>query len=404
MKRYAVLLTIALLFCKINARTETYYYNENFKGVDDAPFAEYTLAMSIPEDSAFERLFRMTHKSGTIVFEGIYETIDKYNFYNSKLVSYKCYDNKGTLIEKKINTGNNSFNLERYFSDGKVQTILPYVNEQINGDVIENIPFGGFIKHTYVKNLPNDYFNYTNEGQVLTYKCLGEDKFTLQTEPVDIGMREVLFENVTSMYVYRKNGLVIKNHVGRNNAYGDYVEVFFEISNIGLLPIELDPQSVEVIHIKKSIEEKQVILSLDEFINKVENKQSNRNGWKELGLSLLAGLSSNKTAYFYGSANTYGWSSPFSYYGTTSFSGSVSYTDYEELRKKQEEIDEYMDERKSVQAEEREDISKGYLQKTNLNPGQTLKCFVVYKYKKSDNVEVYFSIDGVPYNFSWCIQ
>lgn len=110
MKKNIIILTLGLSVAISSigqVKTDTLYYDKNWKGVESKHFATYFRVIADSENSSFHKRFRDFYVTGELQSEGGYISIDKYddsqsvfdgewiNYYKSGKVEQKGYRVKG---------------------------------------------------------------------------------------------------------------------------------------------------------------------------------------------------------------------------------------------------------------------------------------------------------------------
>lgn len=142
---------------------DTLFYDSNRKGVESALYSHYYKIMTTPDNPKFQKRFKDYSINGTLLAEGVFISIDKYddsksildgqqiryydngnvkcefNYHNGKLYgTMKEYNENGelniiTTYENGIKNGEQTY----YYNNGNPQKITPYHNDKINGTLQE---------------------------------------------------------------------------------------------------------------------------------------------------------------------------------------------------------------------------------------------------------------------------
>ena len=116
-------------------KTDTLYYDKNWKGVESKTFATYFRVIMNSENSTFQKQFRDFYITGELQSEGGYISIDKYddsqsvfdgewiNYYMSGKIEQKGYKIKGKQEGEYT----------RYNEDGLVQLHAYFKDDELHG-------------------------------------------------------------------------------------------------------------------------------------------------------------------------------------------------------------------------------------------------------------------------------
>ena len=128
---------IALLYLSngFGQRIDTVYYDSNWKGVDNASFANFYKVQMFPKDPNYPKRFRDFWIDGTLKAEGFFISIDKYDDSKSVLEGKCTIYFKNGKIESELNYNNGKQDGEQkqYYADGTVRAIAVYKDGIIDG-------------------------------------------------------------------------------------------------------------------------------------------------------------------------------------------------------------------------------------------------------------------------------
>mgnify|MGYP001637634344 CR=1 FL=1 len=131
------LVIIALLYLSngFGQRIDTVYYDSNWKGVDNASFANFYKVQMFPKDPNYPKRFRDFWIDGTLKAEGFFISIDKYDgsksVFEGKCISY--FKNGKIELEYNYSNGKQNGEQKQYYEDGTVCAIAVYKDGVIDG-------------------------------------------------------------------------------------------------------------------------------------------------------------------------------------------------------------------------------------------------------------------------------
>lgn len=367
----------------------------------------------------FSAIFEPLPKSITKfdLIEGISGT---WNFYG---VDISNSNNSNTKPEKIISSSKTSDTL--YF-DSKWKGVKTrgaaafyrIINLDSNGNI------SGLVKDYYITGelqgkgeaLYIDRYDDKNskwKGIVYTYSKTGE---ILSETDVD-KLSKTYYKDGKAFQYYVHNGISVTMHLSIERTYGKYYVAYVAIENLTGKSFNFDPSTITAILIKSGTKTSGEVLSANEYMKKVNNRQAWNAALVAFGESSAANQagysSSSTTSTTSGYSNSYG--SVSGYYGNTygSVSGSSSTygsattrsntqsydgaANYAAHQKAQQNINDYQNQQYQI----RNVLNQGYLKLNTIDNEQRIVGQINIKYKSADKVQVTIPVNGVNYDFWW---
>lgn len=432
-------------------KLDTLYYDKDWKGVSSKAFASFYRIIDTNNDNGFKKLYRDFYITGELQAEGEYVSIDRYD--DSKSVftgQYYTYYKSGKIEQKGFrNNGIFEGEYNAYYENGLIQFHAFYSNGQLNGIATSFSEDGSACRQDEYDNgkLKYDYYIVSNkDGYISKYKV--SDNSPVWEIPTEADLKTELINDIERP-CYVKNGLVVSMINNKVKDYGKYYQSYIIISNHSMVPIEFDPDETRSAIINSIGEKKELkVLRCEEYMKKVNRKQSWNNFWMTLGEGLAAAgagystSTTNTNTYYSGQSNTLGLASAYGsggyahgmYSGNRTYSGSVHSTSttvnydaaaaYQARVMAGERLAAYENNQLAIRNMKRQ----GYLKKMIINPGETISGYIniqplvwegdflrrkAHKQKKNAQqetvdqtktkphmyVEIY--INKIPYCFSW---
>lgn len=291
------------------------------------------------------------------------------------------------------------------------------------GDILYKIPAGasvgvyskdkGYYKVNHSGNigyLSELYFNENNKSS----------KQNTNTAKKNITNKKEIksyYKNGKTFQYYIHNGISVTMHLSIEKNYGKYYIAYVAIENLTGKAFNFNPNNIRSILTKKGEEFSGEVLSSNEYIRKVNNRQAWNAALVAFGESSAAsqaGYSSSSTtsttsgySNSYGSAsgyygNTYGSiSGTSSTYGTaTTHSNTQSYSgaaNYAAQQNAQRNINNYQNQQYQI----KNVLNQGYLKLNTIDNEQRIVGQINIKYKSADKIKITIPVNGVNYDFWW---
>lgn len=404
-------------------KTDTLYYDKDWKGVESKIFATYFRVMAISDDNKFRKQFRDYYITGELQSEGRYVTIDKYD--DSKSIfdgEWINYYKSGKIEQKGFRTrGKQEGEYIRYKEDGLVLLHAYFKDDKLHGIYTEFSEDGNIcIQIEYQNGKPlYDYYVISDQDGFCS-KIRLSDKQPIYESPI-LNEKKVEYKDGKAWPYYNKNGILIGMTNNEVRDYGKYFQIPIVIANNSMFPIEFDTQDVTASLLDKKGNKRILkVYSAEEYMKKVRRSQNWAmafNGFAEGLAAANAGYSTSTTSSSYsGHSSGYGTVSAFgsggyaygsysgnsSYYGhssstTTSYNGAAAYQAQVIASNRIVAYD-------NALLSERAAKNEGYLKKTTIYPGETITGYINIERKKGISMTINVNINGANYMFPWNIS
>lgn len=227
-------------------KTDTLYYDKNWKGVESKHFATYFRVIANSENSSFQKRFRDFYITGELQSEGGYISIDKYddsqsifdgewiNYYKSGKVEQKGYRIKGKQEGEYI----------RYKEDGLILLHAYFKNDKLEGIYTEFSEDGNICVQIEYKNGEpiHDYYIVSNQDGLCS-KIRLSDKQPIYESP-SLSEKKVEYKDGEAWPYYNKNGIMVGMTNNEVRDYGKYFQIPIIIANNSMHPIDFDPNNI----------------------------------------------------------------------------------------------------------------------------------------------------------------
>ena len=427
-RRFCVLMCLcSILSVSAQTKTDTLYYDKNWKGVDSKTFASYYRVISVNSDSNFGKRFRDYYITGELQSEGGYKSIDKYD--DSKSIfdgEWANYFKSGKIEQKGYRTnGVEVGDYTRYYENGLVKLHCTLNNGKANGVLTQFDEKGEMCSQTEMLNGEPRYDYY-----ILSNKDGFGGKFSIKDnspiwESPNLSEKKVEYKDGAAWPYYIKNGLLVAMTNTLTKDYGKWYQISIVISNNSIVPIDFDPNAVTAVLQKEDGQEMAMeVYSSEQYMKKVRRSQN----WSMALTGIAEGLSaasagySNSTTQTNSSYNGYSNSRGNAYasgsngYAYGSYSGNSSYhgnssstshtTTYDGAAAYQAQViaSNRMANYENALLQEREIKQEGYLRRTTIYPGQAISGYINIKRSKGESMKVVVDINGAKYLFDWNLK
>lgn len=382
----------SLAYSQKDYKIDTIYYDNHWKGVPDKAFASYYRVVLIPQSNT-QKMFKSYYKTGELQGEGNYIHIDSSDDRNSifegECISY--YKSGKPAKIGNYNNGKRNGEYIAYYENGLVKVSAGFVNDKLDGTYIEFSEDNVCKKIKYKNGIASEsYYTLINQDG-LSSKYDFEDKPVYST-PDQRNMKS----SVDGWFYYDENGIRVAVKPTSGNHYGNQYRFWVTVQNFSLEKMEFDPDitKVSIRKSKSSIDLK--VYSAVDYIKKIQTKQY----WMKELLGVSQGLSAAMAGNITTTVNT-----DMSIGGYTMNSKSVIKT-YDSMASFQAHVMAGQEMKYYSNKFEEQNVKsyENYLKPTVLEPGQSVEGYFVSKYRegrKGDVLDLTFSINGIPYNFSW---
>lgn len=426
---YNVIVLIIFLFIAPfsfgKAKVVTFYYDINWNVVAARSIAKFYRVATYPEKVTGKKLYRDYYITGELYGTGEFITIDK--IADSKTVFDGECINYFKTGKKKSRTL--YYNRERYgyayeySEDGAITKEGFYVDGKLSGSYTEYLENGAFTKAEYLKGEPvyDYYMLHNSKGE--SFKMKFKDN-TLIWEGLSINDLKKENLNGVNWQYYINNGLKIALTCTIIRDYGKWYRIDLRITNNSIVPVVFYPfQSSAYSVDKKNITTNLQVLSRDQYMQKVSTSQA----WTALMVGIAEGFSTANAGYststtksfttYNGGSNSNGTVSAYgnggaaygSYSSNSAYSGfeyststTTSYNAAEAYRARVLSANR-MAVFSNSQWQERQAKDQGYLESTNINPGETITGHIIVQRKPGVQVNFEMYLMGFNYLYPWSL-
>jgi len=233
------------------------------------------------------------------------------------------------------------------------------------------------------------------------------------------GSKEVksYYKDGKAYQYYVHNGISVTMHLSIEKNYGKYYVAYISIENLTGKSFNFNPNNITAIYTKNGEYFTGEVLSSDEYMRKVNNRQAWNAALVAFGESYSASQagysSSSTTSTTSGYSNSYGSASGYygntygSVYGSSSTNGTSttrsstqSYdgaANYAAQQNAQQNIANYQNQQYQIKSV----LNEGYLKLNTLDNEQRMVGYVNVKYISADKVKITIPVNGVNYEFWW---
>ena len=424
---YNIIMLVIFLFIAPysfgKAKVVTSYYDINWNVVATRSIAKFYRVATYPENVKGKKLYRDYYITGELYGTGEFITIDKFAdsrtvfdgecinyFKNGKIKSRTLFYNReryGTAIE--------------YSEEGKKIKEGFYVDGLLSGSYTEYLENGAFTIAEYREGEPlNDYYILHN-GKGESYKMKFTDN-TLIWEKLSISDLKTETLNGVLWQYYINNGLKIALTCTVIRDYGKWFKIDLRITNNSIVPVIFYPFLSSAYSVDKQNKTTNLqVLSRDRYMEKVRTGQA----WTALVVGIAEGFSTANAGYststtksvttYNGSSNSSGTVSAYgngtaaygSYSSNSAYSGfeyststTTSFNAAEAYRARVLSANRMADFSNS-QWQERQAKNQGYLETTDINPGETISGHILVQRKPGVKVNFAMYLTGFDYLYPW---
>lgn len=342
---------------------------------------------------------------------------------NPKNKWYLAFDDSGNSYKYDIETS------EPYVENKKSATVsynLTLTAEgklrnkgDVFGDIISYVPAGTTVG-IYHKEKGYYKVNYSGKVGYLSELYFDKNMKTQNTNAaINSGQKEKksYYKDGKTYQYYVHNGISVTMHLSIENNYGKYYVAYISIENLTGKSFNFNPNYIKAVFTKNEKYYTGEVLSSNEYMRKVNNRQAWNAALVAFGESYSAnqaGYSSSSTtsttsgySNSYGSAsgyygNTYGsvYGSSSTYGSSTTRSTTQSYdgaANYAAQQNAQRNISNYQNQQYQIKSV----LNQGYLKLNTLDNEQRMVGYVNVKYRSADKVKITIPVNGVNYDFLW---
>lgn len=423
---YLILLFIVYLSAQIAkadvAPLDTIYYDKDWKGVNGPHFATYYRVIEVNPDSNCQKKFRDYYLTGELQSEGGYITLDRYD--DSKSVmdgEYITYYKSGAIQNKgKRMYGKREGEHFYFHENGSIIERAYFSNDQFHGLYTKFGDDGLCYQMEYWNGNPKyDYYIVTNDNGLYSKLNL-KDNTPIYTSP-SVSDKKVEYIDGEAWPYYIHDGLMVAMTNTRTNDYGKYYRVYVNITNNSFFSIEFDPtESTAVLTDRKGIEKELEIQSAQQYDKRIRRTQM----WEEALVGFANGMAASNAGYststtitnYSGSSYSSGRGSAYgsggyafgTYSGSSNYYGSsISTTrtyDAGAAYQAQLAASKQMAAFSESNFQVRQARNEGYLKRTTINPGESIKGYFNIKRKDGESLNITLNISGTQYEFLWNVK
>ncbi len=412
-----VLLVLSINCATAQDRTETYYYDKDWKGVPNEIMATYKRIAYYPKDSHFAQYYKDYYiNSGKVQGEGKFISIDKYDDKNSVLDGQNiAYDKNGNKVfEVNYKNGKLNGNCTKFFTNGLVQEQSTFEDGVANGKYFRFDENGYYISYELIngQEVKNSKILGMPNGTILhlydNYEPIYED--AKADEAYNISIKGYSFQ------CQSKNGIDIAICAGEVQEYGKYIRYNIIIQNNLPFNVDINPE----FFYSKILTKKQELIdnkvhTYEDYQRKVKNQQT----WGMIGMGLaMAGemvnsgmttSSSTSTTNYNGNYSNYSYDNHGNYtnnygnqFGTITTTTNTTTYDAALAYQQNAMIAEKYDRNVQMFFDDRISISENYLRTHTLAPGEVLTGYILSERPfKNETLYLIIPFKNITYTFSW---
>ena len=224
-------------------RTDTIYYDKNWKGVSNPNFADFYRIAEYPANNNYKKQFHDYYITGELQARGEFISIDKYDdtrsVFDGELDGYF----KNGQIENVRNFQNGKLNGDFcfYTEDGLVIQKGSYLNEQLDGLYTKFYDTGTCFQAEYQNGQPKyDYYVMSDTAGNVTQFHFADNKPFWNTPSTN--ERKTEYQDGVLYQYYVNNGLTVSlTNTKDLEEYGRGFRADIVIQNNSMVPIDFDP-------------------------------------------------------------------------------------------------------------------------------------------------------------------
>lgn len=437
----------------IGQKSVTYYYDDKEIGVETLKKCTTYKVFKIDNQQKPIGEIRKYYNTGELMAIGESALfIDKLNdlnsiycgniaiYYKSGKLQETCYRNqKGVLVGENIQyyesgkikakatydlTGGIIGAVIFYYENGLISAQLPYKLGALNGlGIYYNESGRKSAEIEFLNGAPKYdwYFEFDEQGLSYKYDVKSKEPYTYKNEANNFSnepkeIKTFYNEGKTFQY-YIHNGISVTMHLSIEKNYGKYYVAYISIENLTGNAFNFNPDKISATLKNKGKEFSGEVLSNNEYIKKVNNRQAWNSALIALGESYSAsqaGYSSSSTsstasgyANSYGSASGYYGNTYGSVYGSSSTYGTTttnSYTEsynagasYAAQQNAQQNISNFQNQQYEIKNE----LNQGYLKLNTIYNEDRIIGQVNIRFKTAESIKISIPLNGVIYDFLW---
>jgi len=367
-------------------RTDTIYYDKQWRTISNKTFASYYRYALYPADASATKYFKTFYSDGKLQGEGTFISLDERNDASS------VFDG----------------NVTNYYESGAVKERLNYANGKQNGEFTSYYENGNIKEHSTLVNGKKNgiHSSFTEDGKVCRLQEFNYDEPTANYVIVDMDGNYSKYDSNTGKQIlekpsldeikteykngvawpyYNKNGLIIGvSNSSKKEEIGKLREIGVFLVNKSMVNVEIDPANIEVYYVKKGQRSDLEFMSADDYDKKIYKKKV-KNVKKQLKQKAVVAIEREDNV----NANL----------GASVFDAGTSNT-LKTFQEKIIKLDKLIESNR-MHYEDRSHEDLGYLERTTVHPGEVVSGFLYTDDKKVEDLFVKVVVDGIDYLYEW---
>lgn len=367
-------------------RTDTIYYDKQWRVISNKTFASYYRYALYPADSLATKYFKTFYTDGKLQGEGTFISLDERND------KYSVFDG----------------NVTNYYESGEVKEKLNYANGKQNGEFTSYYENGNIKEHATLASgrKTGIHSSFTEDGKVCRLQEFDNDAPANHYVIVDMDGNYSKYDTYTARLIlekpstdeikteykngvawpyYNKNGLIIGvSNDSKKEDIGKLREIGVFLVNKSMENVEIDPAQIEVYHVKKGKRSDFEIMSADDYDKKIYKKKM-KNVKKQLKQKAVVTIEHEDNV----NANL----------GASVFDAGTSNT-LKAFQERMTKLDKLVESNR-MHYENRSHEDLGYLERTTVHPGEVVSGFLYTDDKKVEDLFVKVTVNGIDYLYEW---
>lgn len=394
----------------------TIYYDINWKVVHSKDESKFYRIVNFDQTNLSIDTISDYYLNGEIYSRGFTKRIDKFEdskttfvgkrkFYssNGKLSNISVYNNDGIIIGKY--TFNENGEVKSISSYNLKNEITSYVIYYDNGKLYQKITY---ITGTKDKTISTFNLNGNKSNEIiytdsipkydwyLVFDELGNStKYNIKTKAPYYNEKKskVFYKDGETYKYYNQNGIIVTMNLKVEKNYGKYYIAYIGISNLTGSEFNFDPKEISVILIKDDIETIGEVLSSNDYMKKVNNKQ----GWQAALVSFGQGIATIGAGYSTTASVagvTDGKNSTVGLGVSKTYNSAENYIVNQNAQNNINNIN-------NQQSQIKNELNSGYLKLNTIFNEERIFGQVNIVFKQANKIKITIPINGVGYDFLW---
>jgi len=367
-------------------RTDTIYYDKQWRVISNKTFAAYYRYALYPVDETATKYFKTFYANGALQGEGTFIDLDRSNdsksVFDGEITSYYV----AGALKEKLNYANGKLNGEHtvYYENGNIKEHSTLENGRKTGIHSSFTEDGRVCRlQEYTADAPSSFYVVVDmDGNYSKYDA-ATDSPIFEKPSLDEVKTE--YKNGVAWPYYNKNGLIVgaSSSAGKEDI-GNVREIGVFLVNKSMMNVDIDPANIKVYYVKKGKRTDMEFMSADDYDKKIYKKKV-ENTKKQLKQKAVVSIEREDNV----NENL----------GASVFDAGTSNT----LKTFQERIIKLkkLVERNRMRYADREHEDLGYLERTTVHPGEVVSGFLYTDDKKVDDLFVNVRVNGIDYLYEW---